>query len=840
MRQSKRMALVLVAAAALLAASMFALGAAGAAGPTVVSRAQFVEALAQAIHLQPVHPSQPTFVDVGPSNPYYGYIEAAVQAGWISGLNPTHFDPSGPLTRAQIAKIEVVAVGQQAAALAQMQTATSFRDDAGIPAWARGYIVEAVSLGLIRGYPGGAFEPDALITTAQLPAFLRQYETVAAAAPAVHWQTIGPDGFLNDLTANAATTATTGLAAAGKVGAVAVDYADPEVMYAGAAGGDNRGPLSEAGVYATTDGGTTWQMADTGLTDTQVNDLWLDQSNPQILLAATAGGIFRSTDGAASWSPVTTTAAIGFARIGDVLYAGTDTGVFSSTDLGKTWTLVEPTQVPVSAISAAGQDLFVAAQSSLLERTASGWHVIYQAPQDAGDWISWVIANPSNPSDIYFRHCPIPAGQGLCVSELAASTDGGATWRQPSLPTTYQIAQFIVHALALDPTQPGTLYVGGNSVFSVSTDGGQTFQQIPLNVDIWYLKPWPGRSGTLLAGTDQGLYLVTDGGKDWQSLNGDLTTSLLYNVAVQGSTIFASAQDYSPFYSFDGGKTWASQNSPGAAAGEGGEDFIDPSDPSVVLVMGGCCGLQVSTDGGHTFSQVATVGSAQYNQDPQAIAVGSSGQIYVAAADGVFESTDGGQSFAATGWPIAHPSFVAVSPSGEIFVGNETSQPDGHAGYADAGVLEYSRDNGATWQQANLGSATGYPVTLAFDPANPEDMLLGMSSGPQDGGGILKSSDGGQSFARDNGGIAAIARYWAQTPYPAVWQISFAPGGGLAVAATSNGLYALRSGSSNWTSIRANAAPFMFTGIAWASGNLYVSTMGEGVVEAPISSLPSP
>ena len=42
-----------------------------------------------------------------------------------------------------------------------------------------------------------------------------------------------------------------------------------------------------------------------GLADTSVNMMWIDQSNPDILLSGSEfGGLFRSTDGAQSWTRV--------------------------------------------------------------------------------------------------------------------------------------------------------------------------------------------------------------------------------------------------------------------------------------------------------------------------------------------------------------------------------------------------------------------------------------------------------------------------------------------------------------------------------------------------------
>lgn len=143
---------------------------------TVVTRAQWTYDFGVANNITPVYPATPTFSDVPSSSPYYGYIEAEYQAGWIAGVGGGLFDPSGPLTRTQIAKIEVIALGDGAAAQALMNTPTAFTDNAQIPSWGLGYVAEAVKLGLVKGYPNGTFAPNQAITTADEPFFLAQYK----------------------------------------------------------------------------------------------------------------------------------------------------------------------------------------------------------------------------------------------------------------------------------------------------------------------------------------------------------------------------------------------------------------------------------------------------------------------------------------------------------------------------------------------------------------------------------------------------------------------------------------------------------------------------------------
>jgi hypothetical protein len=62
-------------------------------------------------------------------------------------------------------------------------------------------------------------------------------------------------------------------------------------------------------------------------------------------------------------------------------------------------------------------------------------------------------------------------------------------------------------------------------------------------------------------------------------------------------------------------------------------------------------------------------------------------------------------------------------------------------------------------------------------------------------------------------------------------QLNFDPSGAsIIAAATNSGLYLSYNLGASWTNIRANAVPTIFTGVVWASGDLWASTCGEGVV----------
>src|SRR5262249_5908493 len=85
--------------------------------------------------------------------------------------------------------------------------------------------------------------------------------------------------------------------AGGRVAALAIDPRTPTTLYAG---------TSVDGVFKSTDGGSSWVAANTGLTNTPIGALAIDPLTPTTLYAGTGGGVFKSTDGGSSWVAATT------------------------------------------------------------------------------------------------------------------------------------------------------------------------------------------------------------------------------------------------------------------------------------------------------------------------------------------------------------------------------------------------------------------------------------------------------------------------------------------------------------------------------------------------------
>ncbi len=645
--------------------------------------------------------------------------------------------------------------------------------------------------------------------------------TVSYSQLVANWNAIGPTAIGNPL----------GLPAAGKLQALAVSNANPSLMYAGGGiGPGNSGPYSEAGIYMTTNGGNTWNQENTGLTDPTVNVLWLDQSNTNIVVAGTnSTGIFQSTNGGANWS---LTGAFGstsaFLQVSGTLYAATAQGIVTSTDNGATWSVLLLTSAPVRALAAEGGVTFAGLDNGqvMIQSTSSGpWTTT--TPTTSGT--VWSIAlNPTNSQN----DLVVDWGFGYQNPSLYGTENEGGLWTTvtstSSCPSPSPPAQFI----AYDPNT-SILYVGCDYETSQSLDNGNTWTQVPgANWDVRLITTeFAGVVGNIAVGSDQGVYLSKNSGSTWQGLNGNITSSILYGVGVQGLTILTAVQDFSPISSFDGGKTWSNLET-GAAVGESGTVLFNPGNPQYAYFFT-TAGFYYSSNGGQTFTSVRILtgvggefNPSSGNGDLIAVDPSSPSTVYVAAVSGVYKSTDWGASWTRqSSWPVSGPVMAAVSPANgngqTIFVGDSD------------GSLWFTLDGGSSWATSNLGNTCGSPVALAVSPANPQNILVAMTGFASCGGGILRSTDGGANFSPANAGLSSRQAQCQAAPIPHLHLDPAASG--VVAAATPGGVYISSDFGLNWTSIRGNTVPLSVTEAIWSGGYLYASTCGEGVLQIPFA-----
>ncbi len=150
----------------------------------------------------------------------------------------------------------------------------------------------------------------------------------------------------------------------GRTRAIIIDPVTPNTMYsAGVAGG----------IWKTTNGGASWSPLDDFMANIAVSCLAFEPGNSSVIYAGTGegffnadgvqgAGIFKSTDAGATWTRLASTTTSDFFFVNDLvvgsgansqhIYAATRSGVWRSLDGGTTWAMIM--NVPTVAGSATG------------------------------------------------------------------------------------------------------------------------------------------------------------------------------------------------------------------------------------------------------------------------------------------------------------------------------------------------------------------------------------------------------------------------------------------------------------------------------------------------------
>ena len=110
---------------------------------------------------------------------------------------------------------------------------------------------------------------------------------------------------------------------------VEIDPVNSNIVYIG----------GDGGIYKTTNAGTSWSGASTGITGI-VYDITINPDNTSVLYAGSANGVYKTTNSGTSWSYTGCSNVRGVVidpMDVNTVYAGTGTGVYKSTSGGSSW-----------------------------------------------------------------------------------------------------------------------------------------------------------------------------------------------------------------------------------------------------------------------------------------------------------------------------------------------------------------------------------------------------------------------------------------------------------------------------------------------------------------------
>lgn len=174
---------------------------------------------------------------------------------------------------------------------------------------------------------------------------------------------------------------------------LAIDPSNPSVLFRAVAG---------TGIFKTSNGGTSWDLVNTGLTSLYISAVAVDPKNSANVYAGTAGsGAFKSTNGGSSWSAINTAyphngsaITLGNSAVhtflfdpasSAIIYAGTGAGIYRTEDGGAHWS-----QANNGAMADVGTMVFDAASAATTIVAGNGYGLFaYTLPSDADRVFNW-------------------------------------------------------------------------------------------------------------------------------------------------------------------------------------------------------------------------------------------------------------------------------------------------------------------------------------------------------------------------------------------------------------------------------------------------------------------
>ena len=183
--------------------------------------------------------------------------------------------------------------------------------------------------------------------------------------------------------------------------------------------------LFKDGVWRSDDAGLTWQHLPTGLTDGTVQALAIDPGASLHVLAATASGLFSSSNAGALWTPVAslsgviTRTIVFHPSIADLAYVGSvGQGVFRSVDGGRTWSAFSGGR-QLNTVNALTFD----SQGNLYAGTDAG---VYQLAAGSSAWADLSFDLPANVTIVHLAaHPTVP---NLLIAATSVGTYVISNW----------------------------------------------------------------------------------------------------------------------------------------------------------------------------------------------------------------------------------------------------------------------------------------------------------------------------------------------------------------------------------------------------------------------------
>ena len=625
------------------------------------------------------------------------------------------------------------------------------------------------------------------------------------------------------------------------VGAVAVAPSDPRVVYVGTGEMNIRGDVVTGnGLYKSVDAGKTWRFS--GLRDSQaIGRIVVDPADANTLFVAALGhpfgdsaerGVFKSTDGGASWRKV----------------------LFVDAHTGASDVAFDPADPKVLYAG-----MWQAHRSPWLMESGGPGGGLYKSVDGGEHWSR--LSGHGLPEGVLGRiNVAVAQGAKRVYAMIEAkrgglyrSDDAGVTWALVNDKNDYRQRAWYFNTVFADPKDADTLYVLNTQAYR-SKDGGKTFKALHTrhgdNHELWIDPADPRR---MINGNDGGANISVDGGETWTS-EMNQPTAQFYHVAADDQFpfhLYGAQQDNTTIdiatAGRDGGvgiEDWFP-----VAGGESGFVVPDPADPQIVYA-GGYDGQLTRYD--HRIDQARgitpwprnTMGWApqdlkyRFQWTAPILLSRHEGRPLYFAAQVLFRSTDRGDSWSvvspdltrndkskqqSSGGPLTKDN-TSVETYGTIFALAESPTKAGlmWAG-SDDGLVHLTRDGGGRWSDVTPHAMPEWATVESIEPGatDPETAYVAADRHRLDDPRpyAFRTRDGGRTWSSITTGLPADGYVHVVRADPA------RPG--LLYAGAEHGVYVSWDDGDHWAPLQLNLPTAPVHDLVVHGASLGVATHGR-------------
>lgn len=529
------------------------------------------------------------------------------------------------------------------------------------------------------------------------------------------------------------------------VRALAIDPTAPLTIYAG---------TNNNGLFKSINGGGVWTAMNTGMgggSPLSVNAVVIDPANPSTLYTghSFSGGINKSTNGAASWTPLTNgvpaVAINAMAATSSAVYAAVNgAGVIKTTNGGSNWananaglwstsvrTLVpHPTN---ASVLYAGTNTVFSSDAFVTKLNSAGSGLLFSSllggsSNDVGNGIAIdqsgniIVTGQTSSSNLpvanAFQSSPLPNDN---------CTNAFVTKLNPTGPPSYVFSTYLggtqcdsANSVAADIS--GNVYVTGTTSSSdfPTANAFQPSLGAQFGNDAFVTKLTP--AGAMVYST----YL---GGSNGAEIGFGIAADSSGNAYITGSTSSLNFPTMNPIQ--------ATMN------GFSQDVFVSKlnSQGSALVYSTYLGGSRIDTGRGIALDSANNVYLTGYSESAEFPLVAGA----LRTKSPMYKSVDGAANWSNDnyGFDGASVTCIAIHPtqSSTVYVGTQS------------GVFK-STNGGRTWSAINTGLDNRIAVGLVIDPSTPTTLYVA-TSGLAANSGIYKSTDGGGTWNRRINGMVS-------------------------------------------------------------------------------------